>query len=157
MPSVNETVRESILRAPSLYGNRTDVLHFILCVLGNGYRWDDNGDVVVSYDEPREHWSAEQALSRFDSQWGRTMDGEESVMKELIADIRKNFIENRLNVYRNRVSDVDHLMNVTDEVISPYPQSEYSILMTIPDNASPDWLEECNKMRVAMIQHGWVF
>jgi len=51
--NAEKTIIEAIRRYPDLYSNRTDVLHHMFIVIGNGYRWSPGGNLVTTYS-PRE-------------------------------------------------------------------------------------------------------
>lgn len=150
MADVETTVRESILRYPGLYSSRVDVLHFILCVLGNGFEWE-NGEAVAD-DRTTEAWTAEAERADESNAWIYTRP--ETVRVAMLANLEK-----QIAAQQAIVDNVDALAADWGELDreAVYAQTAHALLMNIPENVTPDWEAECHRMRQFMSQHGWVF
>lgn len=87
MSQVDKFVRESILAYPSLYTNRTQVLHHALCVLGNGYEWSNKGTLVAKSNSTQKPWNREEYISNFIMQSGsNTPDAVQALLRQITAD-----------------------------------------------------------------------
>lgn len=150
MNPVDNFVRTRILTYPRLFPNRTAVLHHTLCVLGNGYEWDENGEVASVYFEPVNLWNKETQLTQLDADMKARVENEE-IRNMLTEGLRKD-IENLAQI----VEEVDTRMYEMGEV-SIYPQSNYALLMNIPANVTPEWKEACEEMKVLAEEAGWEF
>lgn len=139
MSTVNDIVRQSILAYPVLFGSRTEVLHHVLCVLGAGYVWDENGE-IVSTTGVSEHWTPE----REDAAWAEnaTFNPGRFVLK-VFADL----CEDNKKIASERVANVDTLMHKVEAIDEMYPQSDMVPLMNVPGNATKEWLIACSEMR----------
>lgn len=150
MATVNETVRESIMSYPSLYSNRTQVLHFILAVIGNGYHWVD-GEPVRQFEENGEPWTVECHEARLERDLA---NADSSIMREIIADLSEDDKRHCLGIQKT-IEDRIHLWE--DLNSAPYPQTEYALLMRMPEDVTADWREACEQMREFLGKRGWVF
>ena len=162
MNAVDEFVIHNIQRYPALFPHRTAVLHHFLCVLGNGAEWDENGN-VVSTSEKAPIWNYEEAVKKIIPEYMRETLGE-----EIYEKIKKSRIEN-LDKYQIIVNRAHELAHVRKKINDPdfydekyvtesmYPQTENALLMNIPENVSPEWLEACEEMKVEAIENGWKF
>jgi hypothetical protein len=151
MSSVEEFVRTSILAYPSIFTSRTNVLHHVLCVIGNGYKWSTDGTVVSNTGESIAPWDLETATKRMETY---LEDNLPSDLRDLIRpDMMKGVAEEA-----KIVAEVDNLMYLRTPVEHFYPQSkDYALLMNIPENVTPDWKAACDEMRELAIAAGWVF
>lgn len=150
MADVETTVREGILRYPGLFSSRVDVLHHILCVIGNGYEWE-NGEAVAE-DKTTETWTAEAERADESNAWIYTRP------KELQTVLLEG-LDKRIAEQQAIVDNVDALASEWGDLDGGvvYQQSDYALLMNIPENVTPDWEAECHRMRQFVSQHGWVF
>lgn len=148
MNSVDNFVRTNILTFPSIYPNRTAVLHHALCVIGNGYMWSENGEVVSEFPRPVPLWSKELALAEMEAQF------KDAAVREMLTTAIRNSIESIAEV----VDEVETRMHEMVAIENIYPQSkEYALLMNIPANVTPEWKEACDEMKVLAQEAGWVF
>jgi hypothetical protein len=160
MSSVDELVRTSILAYPTLYSNRTEVLHFVLCVIGNGYEWVD-GKPVRIMPEPRdsEVWTREIHKARFAGRF------DNQGYDDFVLELMHEHDEKLADKYEAIVNDIDariHLrvpMNGIEENAKErfYPQSNHALLTSIPSDVTAEWAEACDEMRVEAAASGWVF
>lgn len=150
MADVETTVREGILRYPGLFSSRVDVLHFIFCVLGNGYEWE-NGEVVAQ-DKTTKAWTAEVERADESNAWIYTRPKKFHV--ELLANLEKYIVKQQ-----EIVDNVDALAAEWGDLDGGvvYTQSDHALLMNIPEDVTPDWEAECHRMRQFVSRHGWVF
>lgn len=152
MTSVDDFVRTSILTFPSLYPNRTAVLHHALCVIGNGYMWNEKGEVVPDFFRPVPLWDKERELAELDTDMKARFKGAE--LREMVSEGMRKYIEESAKV----VEEVDTRMYEMVAIENIYPQSnEYALLMNIPSNVTPEWKEACDEMKVLAEEAGWVF
>jgi hypothetical protein len=151
MSSVDQFVRTNILTFPTLFPNRTAVLHHALCVIGNGYEWSADGEIVEDFFQPVPLWNKEKALAEIDTEVARYDD---SRLRELIAEGMRE----RINATAAVVEEVETRIHQRAAIERFYPQStEYAKLMNIPENVTPDWKAACDEMRELAIVAGWVF
>lgn len=152
MTSVDDFVRTSILTFPSLFPNRTAVLHHALCVIGNGYKWSKKGEVVANFDRPAPLWNKEAEWAELEANLKAQFDDE--YIREVIGkELRKS-----IDDYAIVVDEVETRMYEMVAIEDIYPQhNEYALLMNIPENVTPDWKAACDELRELAIEAGWVF
>lgn len=152
MASVDKFVRKSILTFPTLFTNRTAVLHHALCVIGNGYKWNKKGEVVAEHSRPVSLWSKEAELGELDADMkARFADGR---LRELVSEGMREYIDATAAV----VEEVETRIHKRVAIENIYPQcNEYALLMNIPENVTPDWKAACDEMRELAIEAGWEF
>jgi len=153
MSQVDEFVRENILAYPLLFTNRTDVLHHALCVIGNGFRWSEEGTVVSEDDEPAPKWSKERELERIEKDFKNMFVGSRP---DIRSRIKQGMLED-LEADAKVVSEVETRIHIRRERGDFYPQTSYALLMNIPSNVTDDWREACEEMRELAVKDGWVF
>lgn len=150
MVSVNEFVEASIAAHPTMFTNRTEVLHFVLCVNGNGYDWGENGEPVYFFED-------EHAFNR------------DAYVEREMSNLRKTLSADTLEVFRRMVElDVAELEQIVAEAAQRatmrgeikrgdvYQQTEYALLAKMPENATSDWREACDEIREVVVKAGWV-
>jgi len=138
--TLDEEVRRSLLNSPLLYKKRVDVLHHLFCVNGTGLEWI-GGELVdpeseVGSDVPEDF----------------PVDPAHSEIKQ--EGIRR-FNERMRAEYERRLEVIDDLVQSDDLRMQGgfYPLSEYSRLMTIPDDVKPDWLAGAREVIEAIFRH----
>jgi hypothetical protein len=142
MATVDETVRTSITRYPSLFATRGDVLHHLFLVLGNGFAWH-KGEIVNTFPEDEQPWTPEREHASFARMGGN-------------ADLLRDLVEERIQKHQAILSNVDAAiqdLTFTGERI--YPQSQYALLLTIPKDVTDDWAAAAEEAKVIAIQGGW--
>lgn len=150
MSQVDKFVRKSILAYPSLYTNRTQVLHHALCVLGNGYKWSNEGNVVSDSNFEAKPWDREQYISEFTKQSGpNTPDTVRAFLQEIA--------EEEADRQEAIVSTVDVRLYEREEIEDFYPQHGYALFLSMPNNVSKEWREACDEMKEMAIRAGWKF
>ena len=155
MNSVDTLVRQNILNYPGLFRNRTSVLHNVLCVIGNGYKWNENGEVFSESESDRQtpNWTKESELAELEA-WMSKSGPKNEHLRVLLAESLRKEIEFSEQV----VAEVDTRMYERAAIASFYPQcKEYALLMNIPANVTPEWKEACEEMKVLAQKAGWVF
>lgn len=160
MNIVDQFIIGSIQRFPHIYPHRTAVLHHVLCVLGNGYYWGENGTVLYDGDDPPV-WNYEDELK--DSPFEEYREIDEVLFNHLeerriqrLKNMKKQVNNaHELALVKRGLHDDELDYGIEDREI--YPQSEYALLMNIPDNVHPDWLEACEEMKAVAIENGWKF
>jgi hypothetical protein len=155
MNSVDKFVRRNILTYPGLFRNRTSVLHHALCVIGNGYKWNESGEVVSEFDSDREapNWTKESELAELETWMSKSGIQNEHIRALLSESLRKE-----IEFSEQVVAEVDTRMYERAAIESFYPQcKEYALLMNIPSNVTPEWKEACEEMKQLAEKAGWVF
>lgn len=148
LTDVDEFVRTAILSYPSLYKSRTDVLHDALCVPGNGYAWGENGTLMSDFEEPL-LWTKEIAISEMEGVLAITPSAfRESFREDILADI---------DDCAEIVEQVDTRMHLSHKVARFAQQSDFALLMRMPENVSPDWKQAAKEMRREAKAAGWKF
>lgn len=151
MASVDNTVRNLILTSPGIVPNRTEALHFLLCVLGNGYGWDEDGTVVSTMICDLPPWTREDHIGSAER---RGVD-----MPDHLFTMFMEIAEQEADKSQAIVDAVDELMHNRAPIANGdfYPQCDGALLMKMPDNVTPDWREACDEMKALARQHGWKF
>lgn len=152
MTIVDDLVKKSILAYPSVHKSRADVLHHVLCVIGNGYAWH-KGNVVRVYEEDDRVWTAQWETARYNEQfselgWSEWPDELMKAMEQGILD-RVTELQKIVDTVNERIHDWTY----EDDGI--YPQTEYALLMNVPENVNPEWNEDLEKMREFARARGW--
>lgn len=155
MATVNDTVRHAITRYPSLFTSRIEVLHYLFCVIGNGHEWE-KGEIVNGNDDPTPVWTEETERARrteFFTNLGMTAEdfaeiGQTTEMED--ADIAR--LAEIVATVDTRMFDMD---NYSRSYI--YPQSDYALLMDIPEDVKPDWAEAAEEIKAWATAKGWEF
>lgn len=153
MSSVEKFVRKNILTFPTIFTNRTAVLHHALCVIGNGYKWSKNGEVVADFSRPVPLWNKEAELAELDADLKERFDDER--IREFVAEGMREHI----NVAATVVEEIEIRIHERVAINEIYPQGNdnYALLMSIPENVTPDWKAACDEMRELAIVAGWIF
>lgn len=151
MNSVDKFVRTTILTFPSQFSNRTEVLHHALCVIGNGYKWNDKGTVTNISRHPSSLWNKEEKLAELEAE--KNIKYASQIVKHFaLADLRREF-----KACSKIVSEIDSRIHERGRIKTFYPQSHYAMLMNAPANATEDWKEACEEMTALAKKAGWVF
>jgi hypothetical protein len=167
MATVDTTIRNLFLFAPLLHKSRTDSLHYLLCVIGNGYGWL-NGELVRGDTRPLPSWTEEgeraraeknitEMLGRYDNhEYAEAVRAalETGLEEEIIAS--KAVLDN-LDIIVSQKYVRSQEQDATDYALDIYPQSGYAALMNIPDDVTDDWRAACDEMRAIAVTHGWKF
>lgn len=149
MNIVTSFIRDNIVAFPALFGNRTRVLHYVLCVVGNGYAWNPQGEIEY-VARPVEPWSYDSYLAGFKTAFE---DLPQEVYVGAMSDVLK-----KANELQEIVDNADILAITPGRLdMEFYPQSQCSLLMNIPGNVHPDWLTACNEFKVLADAAGWDF
>ena len=149
MSSVDNFVRKNILMFPFLFKNRTDVLHHALCVIGNGYDWNKRGAVYYSSKRPAPLWDGDKELEEFDTRMKARYPNK--IIRAIIGKEEYEHIKECSKV----VAEVDTRIHERREIKDFYPQTEYALLMNIPDNVTDDWKQACEEMKTLAWKAGW--
>lgn len=160
MASVDKTVRGAIIAYPMLHSNRTEVLHYILCVIGNDFTWR-NGEAVLRHEDDRVLADPDgPVIEQFEENYRRSVEYTTAIYSDnprsldaMLQVLESDRVESLeiLHDLDNRVQDWAPLER---EV---YPQTEYALLMNIPENVTKDWKEACERMKSIVSQKGWEF
>lgn len=143
---------QSILTFPSLHQSRSNVLHHVLCVLGSGYEWDENGEAFADYETPL-LWTPELQQANNDHR-------DKTIYRSFDAEVLAEFHESDkqyIETCKKVVSEVEERVLLIEPIAHVYPQCEGSLLMSIPDNATEEWLAACEEIRALVEPYGWEF
>ena len=139
MPSVRDTVKSAIWQYPSLFHNRTEVLHHLFCVLGNGFDWED-GELVDRWQDER----PDDLYERINR-----VDEGEAELRESRPEIAESFEEER----KERLAEADYAranIEILTDLTAPLGREPYPPLgyhgtangyAALPEDAKPDWAE----------------
>jgi hypothetical protein len=152
--TVDETVRNFILRYPSLFPNRLAVLEHLLVVIGNGFEWVD-GVPVETMPDNTEPWTAEY-------EWTMVQSSFTAGMLDIMTphDLQK-FKQEHIEPLQRVVNEVDRRMHSMDPKelrtgeFHPYPRSKYAMVLTAPEDITDEWAEACVEMLDVLTAHGW--
>lgn len=149
MSSVDSFIRTQILTFPLLFPNRTAVLEHVFCVIGNGYEWSKDGNVVPNDFYERELWDKDEELTRIEED----LEAYGPVLQEALRPAMMESYREELSV----VEQVDQRIHQTPPITDIYPQSDYALLMNVPENVTPEWRAAADEARELAIAAGWVF
>lgn len=169
MPTLNETIADSIRAYPTLYNCRTDVLHQFFCVNGNGMDWE-NGELVDPYRRSEPPRSLNQRIEEIrkrveENEFLRSLGNKpelsefkQSYLVKLRVDAAREEMEIRF-LYEN--AD-DLALTVWDtsplssrDWLKPkaiYPLCQYSCMNEVPDDVKPEWLAAVREMILAVFE-----
>lgn len=123
---VNRTIAGMIHTFPSLFKNRTQALHHLFCVNGNGFEWE-NGELVDFYtDEQRAEYAAD-------------------VVTYLDGSPRSEYEYARLQTVQ---MNAEVLARVNGPGLHLYPYCEYAKIVNLPDDVTLDWA-------LSALEHAW--
>lgn len=115
---------ESIRAFPSLHRSRADVLEFVLCTIGTGFKWQPDG--TLAYDDGREDstgpWTPEQEYERLNA------------YPPVVQDVLRESTEERVREYSAIVENAEKLAESMELHGGVYQQSDYAPLMNVPAN-----------------------
>ena len=114
--NVHDTVRQAMIEYPLLFASRTQVLHHLFWVNGNGYEWL-NGELVDYQPHKLKPYKA------LEKGYGKEREKALEAFSKFVSK-HDEFVDN----YKIPLSNV-------------YPICEYACIMNIPDDVKPDWLE----------------
>lgn len=158
---VHESIASAIRNYPMLYNCRTDVLHHMFCIAGNGYYWK-NGDLVC--DSEREFSTAEEMIEHYHSLQNSYSDDVNDILikyqlpntvtKQILSDVILTYKFNNAyqlalckwerNIYAETFKRIDST-KIEDLYFSPssiYPlDNEFNSFNDIPTNANPEWID----------------
>lgn len=132
---------------PTLFKNRSDALHHLFCVNGNGYEWEQG--VLRGIDEdaqgnrltkrnPDDVFRSEQ--EEIDS-WEKTFKNDlESETAQEIRAIGLCRIREHNSKMKYRRDNADLLALVEGDRFNIYPLCEYACMAEVPDDVHPDFL-----------------
>jgi hypothetical protein len=153
MTSVDEFVRTSILTFPSLFPNRTAVLHHALCVVGTGCRWSEDGTMVNEFEFSL--WDKEEKLAEMEE---TLKNYDNRAIREIMGAALRNEIEHSVKVVEEvgtRIHERD------DDATLHYADSRWAFinapLNNIPANVTDDWKEACEEIKQLAEKAGWKF
>lgn len=149
MSSVDSFIRTQILTFPLLFPNRTAVLEHVFCVIGNGYDWGKDGTIVSTDPQEKELWDKEDELTRIEED----LEAYGEVIQEALRPVMMEDYRAELEV----IEQVDQRVKETPPIVHIYPQSDYALLMNIPENVTPEWRAAADEARELAVSAGWVF
>lgn len=156
MSTLNKMIADSIRRYPGLYRCRTDVLHQLFCVNGNGMVWE-NGILQANYDK-QSLPTIEQHIA-FYTDWmhRRLAEAEEANSPYDQARYRAMINREAANI-RYTVENADDLALIPwsttydanrQDGFNPksiYPLCIYACMNEVPDDVAAEWLSAVREM-----------
>lgn len=131
--NVEATIQRSLFYYPTLFQNRTQVLHFLFYVIGNGHEWED-GELVNIFADRDEH-----PLDHL-SHWDRAAVG--SRHPEDYRDI-KHLQLRRIQAVHNTLIG----RSLTHGPFTLYPDSDYAHIHHVPADVKDDWRAAAAEIR----------
>lgn len=145
MATVAHTCADLIRRCPTTYANRTQVLHHLFLVLGNGYRWVDGDLVDVTGDGRTEEDVNDTILAALLDVYGEDHPTVTSTRHTLGLLAEAN---------RQRREQADLLALTPGPIDRPiYPIHPGCALETMPDDAADDWRDAALEIVAAVHAH----
>lgn len=149
MSSVDSFIRTQILTFPLLFPNRTAVLEHLFCVIGNGYEWSKDGTIVSNDPHEKELWDKEDELTRIEED----LEAYGEVIQEALRPVMMEDYRAELET----IEQVDQRVKEAPPIVNIYPQSDYALLMNVPENVTPEWRAAADEARELAVAAGWVF
>ncbi len=131
--TVEDTIRQSIANFPCLHNNRTEVLHHVFCVLGNGYHWVD-GALELKFPLEEDH-------SPF---W------DEPAGDDILTQVQRQVAQAQNAQSRVILAELDDRCRLQEPLPDCYPLYEYAKLLTLPEDIQSDWLEAAQEILTAI-------
>lgn len=134
------TIRRSIWRYPTVTPNRAAALHHLFYVIGNGFEWNEDGEMVDCWPRTHEEWledERERLLRQEESRREHALRWKELGLSDerfldIFDELRQEEQEVRDNI-DTAVRDMTFGRNV-------YPRCrEYAKVYNYPDNITPEW------------------
>lgn len=142
MGTVDGTVADLIRRFPTSYANRTQALHYLLCVVGNGYRWAGGELLCFDGEASTEETAREMVLAPLIRNYGAE--------HELVVQTRAS-IDAEIAAHLWRRKHADELARTPGPLHREvYPPSSLSALATMPADATPDWRAAAREITAAI-------
>ncbi len=120
--AVDSIVERMIRNYPALFANRTQALRHLLCVLGNGYEWEDGA--LVSVFEERERTDEEV-------QW-EVPDWATGEIAERYAEDNRRFLD-----IRHRAAELARTPGPLER--AALESGHYLVPKPLPEDARPEW------------------
>lgn len=136
---------------PTLFKSRSDCLHHLFCVNGNGYEWE--GGVLRGIEEGVEGYPVRDPDRVFRSEaeeieaWEKLFVGNtnteeaQSLRARRLCSVREHNSKMKF-----RRENADLLALVQGERLKIYPLCEYACMNEVPDDVHPDYLEGVREM-----------
>lgn len=138
---VDHTVREDIWNYPMLFKSRSDVLHHLFYVIGNGYEWF-NGELVDKFPD----------LQKNDD---HCINNDEN--HPLLGDIHRQWNQ-EARLIRSEIDERVKLLAPLSGSGNRYPASDVAFIHHLPDDIKPDWAEAAEQIRpIWEAAPDWVF
>lgn len=146
MASVTDTVERMIHRFPSLYANRTQCLHALFYVLGNGYDWSAGELVDITRDDRTEEDADAVFLAPLIARHGPD--------HPIVAQTTARFAADRAPTLSRRGRAAE-LARTPGELgpHDPYPLTTGCALSTMPADATADWRAAADEITAAVAEH----
>lgn len=156
--NAHDTIKQSILKYPSLYNNKLDVYDHLFLTNGNGFEWV-NGELVSKENENGSLYSTEDAIAKI---FSHTRLEERARSISILFDFGDISDTEYFNKILFRLTDslkrevekvlpdnVERMMNDMSVIkdkgpvdnTNLYPLCKYAKIMNIPDNVTESWKE----------------
>ena len=150
MATPDRTVESSIRNYPSLFETRADVLLYLFAVIGNGHGWV-NGELVSYSDEPE--YTDEEVQHVCPPEWVQRAKDGDATYAQTVADwdARNAHLLEVRRTASERARDKEAGLV---RMVKGYPESEYALLKSVPENVTPEWAAVAEEAR-ALIEPLW--
>lgn len=155
MASVRDEVLRMLTEFPSLFTSKADCYRHLFLVNGNGYDWEGGELISIGSSKTGPDFKDEDdAVKEHGEKFG-TMENYEKVFGHKEHDyIRLETRRNNIHI-QFALDNIDMIMR--SEMIMfgssstiHYSGWNYSLLMHVPEDVKPDWLEVVNEVRSAL-------
>jgi hypothetical protein len=162
--TLHQSVVNSILNWPNLFGCRTDVLEHYFCTIGNGHAWE-NGELNEQPNYENLLHDATEQIQEWEKRMKPFFGDKEDIYKASLARVRVSFLADRVAA-EFRIKHAEDLAyikwsnfylqyKVKENIAtrlrgSVYPLCEYSLMANVPDDVKPDWLAGVREMIYAV-------
>ena len=147
----NKHIRDVLITYPSIFRNKLCVYNHIFLTIGNGYSWDDSGNLTCCedlassinnaiYNAVSENFSSLYRLTKLIVDHFSLTNRDDSSVEDLTNSLEDLCAKCRSGLITqiDTILDVDMLENdvsIVDD-FRFYPISKYSIIANIPDNVN---------------------
>lgn len=157
--SVDATVERAIFNFPSLYANRTQVLHHLFIVIGNGYEWQ-NGALVNRDPQPDRsdedvQWPYRDLVGELIAEGAIAAEDVSEEMRELLARQCAEHEARNVEFLRRRRNAATLAQTPGPLAGHVYPPSgAYAHAINYPDDIALDW-EAARREILAVAEPLW--
>lgn len=153
LSKLDALVRSLLLRYPSLFGTRWDVLSHLYLVIGNGYEWSNGELVEVFRDERTDEQAAAEFFSdidKFRTTFAASWDAVDERRDTLKRRRRQFQLDNLDLIVHEPRNDAPGSFNAAKILV--YTSLDYSHVFRVPDDAEPSFRDGAVEVLSEVIQ-----